>query len=101
MNKNIDIEAVKQQGRLNKHRIEMNLPVRCPVCQKQLDHKAQYAHLISQGKQMTKKYGKEIINHHFNGMYVCSLECNNMVQLNGNELQKEILYKEILEDLNK
>jgi len=84
MNKNIDIRDVWQKGRLNKHRIEMGITCYCPACGVVLDQnktQVQYAHYMSQGKQSRKKHGDKYIDHIFNGCYVCSLKCNNDVQI--------------------
>jgi hypothetical protein len=67
---------------------------KCPVCGEPMVY-PQLAHLVGQGKGNTKKYGKAFIHSEMNTMMVCSLECNNSVQLNPatHPVEVENLYK--------
>ncbi|MDH4127358.1 MAG: hypothetical protein OEV44_01295 [Spirochaetota bacterium] len=85
MDKNIDIDTIKYNAK--------TYIFLCPICGKTLPFfKKQYAHFLSQGKYSVKQYGKEIINHPGNGVYVCSLECNNKIQIDKNpgEIKKHL-----------
>ena len=61
----------------------------CQVCG--MPFKAgQYAHKIGNREIYRKKYGNWIIDHTLNGEYVCSLSCNNSVDVGssyGNHLE--------------
>ena len=60
----------------------------CPVCNKPIIS-GQYAHKIGNREIYRKKYGNWIIDHTLNGEYVCSLSCNNSVDVGssyGNHL---------------
>ena len=62
----------------------------CAVCGKSLSEgQMQYAHKIGNREIYRKKYGSWIIDHTLNGEYVCSLSCNNSVDVGssyGNHL---------------
>ena len=62
----------------------------CPVCGKPLiSGQMQYAHAIGQREIYRKKYGTFIIDHTLNGKMVCSLACNQSVDVGssyGNHL---------------
>lgn len=62
----------------------------CPVCKKPLKGQAvQYAHKIGNREIYRKKYGTWVIDNTLNGEYVCSLSCNNSVDVGssyGNHL---------------
>lgn len=62
----------------------------CPVCKKPLSAgQMQYAHKIPQKEIFRKKYGSWVIDHTLNGELVCSLSCNNSVDVGssyGNHL---------------
>ena len=62
----------------------------CPVCGKPLiSGQMQYAHAIGQREIYRKKYGSFIIDHTLNGKMVCSLACNQSVDVGssyGNHL---------------
>ena len=103
MNKNIDIEEIRNQSKLNMARIKMGLPVMCPVTGIHLKvewtgekfnwtNPTQKAHFISNSKAMLKKYGKDIIDHELNWCWVYGLEANNAVQIKN---------RPILENLNR
>ena len=63
----------------------------CPVCKKPFTGSAgQYAHKIANKDLWRKKYGSWIIDHTLNGEYVCSLSCNQSVDVGssyGNHLE--------------
>lgn len=60
----------------------------CPVCGGPLEYNlrtgrpGQWAHLLSASKLNYKKYGAPIIDSPHNGKLVCSLACNNAIQVN-------------------
>ena len=61
----------------------------CPVCKKPMIS-GQYAHKIPNKEIYRKKYGSFIIDHTLNGEYVCSLGCNQSVDVGssyGNHLE--------------
>ena len=62
----------------------------CKICGKPLQAGAgQFAHKIPNKEMYRKKYGNWIIDHTLNGEYVCSLSCNNSVDVGssyGNHL---------------
>ena len=59
----------------------------CPVCGGKLNWNwntgvpGQFAHVLSNTKRMKLKYGDDVIRSSFNVAQVCSLECNNAIQL--------------------
>ena len=62
----------------------------CAVCGKPLrEGQMQYAHKIPQKEMYIKKYGTWVIDHTLNGELVCSLACNQSVDVGssyGNHL---------------
>ena len=62
----------------------------CPICKKIISKgQMQYAHRIGNREIYRKKYGSWIIDHTLNGEMVCSLSCNNSVDVGssyGNHL---------------
>ena len=61
----------------------------CPICKKPMSS-GQYAHKIPNKEIYRKKYGAFIIDHTLNGEYVCSLGCNQSVDVGssyGNHLE--------------
>ena len=61
----------------------------CPICKKPMTS-GQYAHKIPNKEIYRKKYGTFIIDHTLNGEYVCSLGCNQSVDVGssyGNHLE--------------
>ena len=62
----------------------------CAVCGKPLSEgQMQYAHKIPQKEMYIKKYGTWVIDHTLNGELVCSLACNQSVDVGssyGNHL---------------
>ena len=62
----------------------------CFVCGKSLNEgQIQYAHKIPQKEMYIKKYGTWVIDHTLNGELVCSLACNQTVDVGssyGNHL---------------
>ena len=63
----------------------------CYICGKPLkDGQMQYAHRIPQKEMYIKKYGSWVIDHTLNGELVCSLSCNQSVDVGssyGNHLE--------------
>ena len=63
----------------------------CPICHKWIaSGQPQYAHKIANKEMWRKKYGSWIIDHTLNGEYVCSLSCNQSVDMGssyGNHLE--------------
>lgn len=63
----------------------------CPICGRPLiSGQMQYAHAIGQREIYRKKYGSFIIDHTLNGKMVCSLACNQSVDVGssyGNHLE--------------
>ena len=55
----------------------------------------QLAHLIPDAKWTKSKYGTKVVNHPKNKKLVCSLECNNALQLNGKPAECDALAEEI------
>ncbi|MBO7733783.1 MAG: hypothetical protein J6S67_14560 [Methanobrevibacter sp.] len=61
----------------------------CQKCGKPF-RAGQYAHKIANKEMWRKKYGSFIIDHTLNGEYVCSLSCNQSVDVGssyGNHLE--------------
>lgn len=61
----------------------------CQKCGKPFTSGGQYAHKIPNKEIWRKKYGTFIIDHTLNGEYVCSLSCNQSVDVGssyGNHL---------------
>ncbi len=57
----------------------------CAVCGKPLNLGApQYAHKIANTKTNRSKYGSFIIDHTLNGAMVCSLSCNQSMNIGFN-----------------
>ena len=58
----------------------------CAVCGKDLNGTAkQYAHKIANTKANRSKYGSFIIDSPLNGAYVCSLGCNQTMNIAQNK----------------
>ncbi len=72
----------------------------CEVCGKILKN-MQIAHRINQNKMYLKKYGVEVIHHHFNLVGTCSLFCNSSVSIYGKTKLIEKLVKKIQKELDK
>ena len=61
----------------------------CHICGKPFQN-GQYGHKIANKEMWRKKYGSFIIDHTLNGEYVCSLGCNQSVDVGssyGNHLE--------------
>lgn len=57
----------------------------CAVCGKPLNQgQAQYAHKIANTKTNRSKYGSFVIDHTLNGAMVCSLSCNQAMNIGFN-----------------
>lgn len=58
----------------------------CAVCGKPLNEGApQYAHKIANTKTNRAKYGSFVIDSPLNGAYVCSLKCNQTMNMGFNK----------------
>lgn len=58
---------------------------KCYVCGKPLNYGAiQYAHRIANTKPNRNKWGSWIIDHTLNGEMVCSLSCNQSLNIGNN-----------------
>ena len=59
----------------------------CPVCGSVLAYNmrtgrnGQWAHVISNTQTNRKIYGSDVVGSRFNGALVCSLKCNNSIQM--------------------
>lgn len=73
---------------LKKIRAMRKISGRCPVCGGPLFWNlnqqvyGQWAHLLCNTKPHRRRYGAAVIDSEYNGFVVCSLRCNNAVQLN-------------------
>lgn len=68
----------------------------CAVCGRYME-RPQFAHAIANTKANRKKYGSKIIDSPFNGALVCSLACNDRVNIGFNPMECERKMKEIRE----
>lgn len=57
----------------------------CAVCGDLLGNTPQFAHKIANTKANREKYGAFIIDHTLNGEYVCSLRCNDALNIGNND----------------
>lgn len=58
----------------------------CAICGKPLNEgQPQYAHKIANTKPNRAKYGSFVMDHPMNGLYVCSLGCNQLVNIGFNK----------------
>ena len=59
---------------------------KCPVCGKSIYEYStpQYAHRIADTKANRAKWSNWIIDHTLNGEYVCSLKCNDEMNIGNN-----------------
>lgn len=71
----------------------------CPVCGGYIHQHgtAQYAHKIADTKANRRKWGSFIIDHPMNGVYVCSLKCNDACNIGFNPGAVLDLIAEIIE----
>lgn len=53
----------------------------CRNCGRDVRYPGQLAHLIPQSQANIEKYGEEVIHHEENMKLVCSLQCNNALQI--------------------
>ncbi len=107
MNKNIDIEEVREQAKRNIQLIKHGSPAYCPVTGRLLrvywtgekfnwdSPNTQLAHLLSNSKANVKKYGKHIIDHELNWCFVSGLVANNDIQIKN----RPVLESEIVADI--
>lgn len=69
----------------------------CAVCGKPLAGRhPQYAHKIANTKPNRAKYGSFIMDHPLNGKIVCSLDCNQSVNIGYNKGEVLKLLMDIL-----
>jgi 5-methylcytosine-specific restriction endonuclease McrA len=68
-------------------------------CQRCGNPSNQIAHRISQSKMFLKKYGDKIINHHYNLVSVCCLECNDYYNIGQNIQEEKKLVEKIKKDI--
>lgn len=69
----------------------------CAICGKPLNSgQPQYAHKIANTKANRTKYGSFYIDHTLNGGYVCSLECNQAMNIGMNKGKCLLLMADIL-----
>ena len=61
----------------------------------------QLAHRIGQGISNVKRYGKEVIHHELNMASVCSLKCNDDMNIGFSTLQADALAEKIKQEINK
>ena len=61
----------------------------------------QIAHRIGQGKANVKRYGKEVIHHPLNMASVCSLRCNDAMNIGFSTKQADELAEKIKLELGK
>lgn len=61
----------------------------------------QIAHRIGQGKANVKRYGKEVIHHPLNMASVCSLACNDAMNIGFSTKQADELAEKIKRELCK
>lgn len=110
MNKNIDIEEIRKQSKINMQIIRNGGLAFCPITETHLkvywtgekfnwDKPTQKAHLISNSKSMIKKYGKHIIDHELNFVFVNGLEANNSIQIKNRPVLENNIVNDIISDL--
>lgn len=70
----------------------------CPVCKGSIYQYGtpQYAHKIANTETFRKKYGSFFIDHTLNGEMVCSLECNQVMNIGYNKGKVLSLLSDIL-----
>ena len=61
----------------------------------------QLAHKIGQGVANVKRYGKEVIHHSENMASVCSLRCNDAMNIGQKTKQADALAEKIKQEINK
>lgn len=72
----------------------------CAVCGAPLRWgQPQWAHRIPKTKYFLEKYGDEIINHPKNLKLVCSLYCNDKVNIQNHPIEIRELVKDIRESI--
>lgn len=57
---------------------------KCAICFQTLGSQRQFAHKIANTKSNREKYGAFFIDHFLNGGYVCSLKCNDKMNIGNN-----------------
>jgi len=109
MNKNINIDEIKSIAADNHLIQESGGQTFCPVCGGDLEHfidpisekvswihPTQKAHFLSNDKPNKRKYGKIVVENNLNHTLVCSLKCNNVVQIRNNPVQEQKILLDIL-----
>lgn len=61
----------------------------------------QLAHRISQGVANVKRYGKEVIHHSENLASVCSLRCNDAMNIGHKTKEADALAEKIRQEISK
>jgi len=107
MQRDIDIEQIRKQSKINIQLIKDYSPAYCPLTNKLLEvywtgsrfnwnsPGTQKAHFISNSKAMLKKYGRDIIDHELNWCFVSGLVANNALQIKN----RPVLEGEIIADI--
>ncbi|MGB3465651.1 MAG: hypothetical protein WBA74_10285 [Cyclobacteriaceae bacterium] len=109
MDKNINIDEIRQTAADNHLIQESGGQTYCPVCMGDIEHfidpindkvswihPTQKAHFLSNDKPNMKKYGKIVIEDNLNHTLVCSLKCNNIVQIRNNLVEKQKIIIDVL-----
>lgn len=70
----------------------------CPICNGSIYQYGtpQYAHKIANTEPNRKKYGSFIIDHTLNGEMVCSLSCNQSMNIGMNKRKSLLLLADII-----
>lgn len=68
----------------------------CAVCGDLLGNTPQYAHRIANTKANRDKFGALVIDHTLNGEYVCSLRCNDALNIGNNPAECFNLIEKII-----
>lgn len=75
-------EGMKEKQKEQREKALVRSSGRCFICGKPLSSgQMQYAHRIPQKEMYIKKYGSWVIDHTLNGELVCSLSCNQSVDV--------------------
>lgn len=109
MDKNINIDEMKETIEDNHLIQESGGQTFCPVCGDNLEHyicpinenvswvyPTQKAHLLSNDKPNKKKFGKIVVEDNLNHTLVCGLKCNNIVQIRNNPVQEQKILLDVL-----
>lgn len=109
VDKNINIEEIKNVAADNHLIQESGGQTFCPVCGGDLEHfidqindrvswvyPTQKAHLLSNDKPNKKKFGKIIVEDTLNHMLTCSNKCNDLIQLRNNPVEQQKILLDVL-----